>query len=692
MELDYPETRRESVTETMGGVTFDDPYRWLESETDEVRDWQAAQNRLAEETLRSWPGFEEVRKAVERLSVDTRVFAPRASGGKWFQHWLPTPESDQPALVVRDHPSAPPRILLDPNQLSAERGMPVSADWFTPSPDGRIVGIGLSEAGDEQSVLHLVDVESGELLDDRIPFMGSGAVAWLPDASGLYYNGGLGPQSVTMDRRIFFHKVGSPVPGLSDYEDLDLVGAMVVPQVSDDGRYVAAISGDYRIRPYFYLDRDAGKGWQPLLKDLDGLHYLGFFDGDEYVALTTDGAPLGRVVTIPLATPTERGTWRELVPESEANIRGLARASKSRFLVADLVDARTRIRVFERDGTALDDVPLPGPGVFVAAIHWATFGGVSSPDSAVVSLAYTAVDTSPAVYLYDLDSRTLEEHTPPAHRASGIVTRQEFAESADGTRVPMTVVHREDLPNARPQPALIYAYGGFNIPHLASYSPMHLAFVESGGVLVLPNLRGGGEYGEAWWEAGRRANKQNTFDDLYAVAETLVDSGIAQRGRVAVEGRSNGGLLTGVAVTQRPDLWAAVVSIVPIYDLFRTVLLDPYGSYATTYEYGDPRVPKEAEWLIKYSPYQNARGETAYPATLISAGGNDVRCPPWHARKLAAALQAAAAADNPVLLRVHQGIGHGVGRPTSAAIDNESEWISFAMAHLGMEPAATRPS
>ncbi|MFD0476934.1 prolyl oligopeptidase family serine peptidase [Nonomuraea thailandensis] len=408
--------------------------------------------------------------------------------------------------------------------------------------------------------------------------------------------------------------------------------------------------------------------------------------GDSYVAVTTAGAPRGRLVRIPLDSPGDPASWTELIPGGDAVLTGVTLAG-DRLVLGELVDTVSRIRVLDLDGKELGEVPLPGPGsvssVAQGVIALGVMDQVIGCDDAI-TFAYTSYTQSPTVYHYCLGTGVLTELQGSGHTLPGLVTTRIWATSADGTRVPCTLVHRADLDRSRPQPALIHGYGGFNVAELASYLGPVAAFVEAGGVYAHAHVRGGGEFGLRWWESGRLHAKQNSFDDLYAIAERLIADGITAPDRLAVQGASNGGLLTGVAVTQRPALWRAVVCGAPKLDLMR-VARDPVGTAATLPEYGNPNDPADAPVLMAYSPYHHVRPGTPYPAILLDAGANDPRCPVWHSRKFAARAQAATTSAHPVLLRVWPGAGHG-GATWTTIVEQQAYWLAFVMRELDVVP------
>ena len=660
-------------SETIGGITFDDPYRWLEEDTAETREWQQRQDEVAKETIGRLPLVEHLRATTGRRRHESLVFAPSLHGRRWFQLVAGDPGT-RPVLRAGSAMSCAGRTIIDPNTWP---GTEVSLDWFYPAPDGAHVAFGLSERGDEQSILHVFEVESGRLLPGPISHTSFGVVAWLPDSSGFFYNAGLGPDTERPQKHLFFHRLGNEWPAVREPAPVREDEEFVYPQVSPDGRWVMAVSSEIEPRPDSIRAVQGGE-WRPFLLDFPGT-YAGFFHGDRYVAITTDGAPRGRLVSIPLETPRQRSTWHELVPEGEGVMRSACVAGDTVVLV-DLVDTRSRIRLLSPDGRLEDEVPLPGEGT-VGTRH-TRYQAMSEPmvsatDDALL-FVFSTFSRPPCLYRYVLAERRLEELSSPGPEVPNVVSELRRCRSTDGYEVSYWLVRSMGADSDFPRPALIYGYGGWNLAWgLPCYVAELAPFLEAGGALVFPHLRGGGELGEAHWHDGRLERKQNTFDDLYAVAEALIAEGVTGSDRLGLVGESNGGLLAGAGLTQRPDLFRVVVPMVPLLDLIRHPR-DPYlAEYAV--EYGDPRDSDFASVLHDYSPYHNARVGERYPATLVICGDGDIRCPPWHGRKFVARLQEANASGHPVRLRVVDDAGH-----LSAGERSTHEWLCFLMTELGM--------
>jgi prolyl oligopeptidase len=679
--LSYPAAPERPVQETIGGIEFVDPYEWMEEDSPETLAWQEAQNDLAVRYLHSWPGYEPLKQRLAAYS-GRQVAAPHRAGDRWFRITPADTPEGRAVLRVAASPREEGRILVDPNAIEADA--PVSLDWYFPSPQGTYIAYGLSQRGDEQSVLHVVEVETSRVLPDRIPETMQSTVAWLPDESGFYYAGTKGTGSAA--QRLFFHRLGEP--NAEEPEPIENPNLFCRPATSDDGRYLVAGMGDLEPRPFYIKELPDGE-WRPFLRDVPGI-VAGTFVGDRFVAVERDGHPRGRLVSIPVATAADRWTWEELIPESDVVLQYVSRAG-DRLLLSELVDASSRLSLAALDGTRLGVIPMPAAGV-IALTGAGTIGAwapmaYSSADHPEVTFVYQSLTVAPAVYQYNVETEDLERLSEPEAERSDLTVRQIWATSADGQQIPFYAVYRDDLDLSEPRPALMHAYAGFNYALMPAYFPHFLEVADAGGVFLLVNARGGSEFGAGWWRGGRKATKQNTFNDVFAAAEKAVGIGLTTHDRLAFEGASNGGMLAGALITQRPEYFAAVVPNVPLLDLLR-VDRGTYGGMASAMEYGDPDDPEEAAILFAYSPYHNVTPRNSYPATLIFAGVSDARCPIWHSRKFAARLQAATASDEPVLLRAFEDVGHGTGYSAEALRAATAEWLGFIMNRLGLMPGS----
>lgn len=678
-----PPTPREEVADTWHGERIVDPYRWLESADGRVREWTDAQNartRAALDAVAARPAF--VSRLRELLSVGL-LSTPRPAG-PWIFHTRRDGQQKQAVLFVRRGVGGRDRVLVDPNALD-EAGL-VALDWYYPSPDGGYVAYGLSRGGDELSTLHVIDVRSGAHCGDAIPHTQRSSVAWAGE--GFYYTvhpapGAVPPGDEHYHRRIRYHQLGDDHAGdpLVFGEGRPKEDILQV-QTSPDGRWVMAIAFQGWARSDVYLfDRHApGAGWRTVVEGEDGIT-TGTLTNEHLWLRTNLDAPNYTIVRAELSAP-ERQAWRVVVPESEHAIE-LFDVSRDRVAIVHLADATSRVSIWTHDGSARRDVVLPGLGT--------VSGLAADPAGDLVTYTYESFTAPAAAYGVRPDGTPVEIvrlAAPPRLDPGSFVVEQTAYTSRDGTRVTMFLVHRADVRPTGDVPTVLSGYGGFNVSRTPVYSAGVAAWVEAGGLFALPNLRGGGEYGERWHRAGMLERKQNVFDDFHSAAEALIASGWTTRQRLGISGGSNGGLLTGAALTQRPELFAAVYCAVPLLDMLR------YQNFLIARfwiaEYGSAEDPKQYRWLRAYSPYHQVREGVRYPAVLFTTAEGDSRVDPMHARKMAALMQSVTA-DDPeavVLLRVERDAGHGVGKPLEKQVDDLADQYSFFAWRLGLDASS----
>jgi len=679
--VEYPVTPVRPVRNSIGGIEYDDPYQWLEATTPEVLDWQAAQNALTDRLLAGQAAlagqFDEL---LEACFVDTvACFAPREVGGQWWRQYRPGHQRYQ-VIEVAPSPSTPGRIVFDANALS-DMEEPVLGRW-APSPDGTKLLASISAGGGAPR--HLVlELATGSILRDGLEGQGVSFVAWGPASDELYYtateveaSGSDQPRPVT---RMYRQALQPGAP--RQPESIEFPHPAAWPVLSNDGRFLLAMMDQTAARPAYIKDL-AGGDWRPFLRDLPA-GCRGHIVGDEYVAVTTLDAPRGRVVGIPLRDPGEPARWRVIVPETDARIAGVTPVG-AELIVGDFLDGATRLRRIGLAGEPRGDIELPGLGAvgkfalghILSGIDDLVWSGLTG-----ISFIYSSTTSAPAPYRWTPDTG-LERIAAPRIVLNDVAETRHFATSRDGTRVPYRVYRAHGAP--QDAPVIVTGYGGFNVPWLPAYDAMAAAWIMAGGIWVHTHLRGGGELGTEWWQGGRLHRKQNTFDDMNAVAEALIASGLASRDRLGVIGSSNGGLLAGAAIVQRPDLYGAAVPQVPILDLLR-FRNDPVTYAIGLADYGNPNLPEHARYLHECSPYHGVVPGKNYPAVLLDAGEHDRACPPWHARKMAARLQAATGGAGPVLLRVRVGTGHNA-MSASAASERIREELVFMGWQLGLRP------
>jgi prolyl oligopeptidase len=685
--MDLPPARREPVTKTVGGVTFEDPYAWLQADTPESLAWQWQQDAAAESSMRAWPGFERLKAAIAAAGSGSAAFmrsAPRLNGGRWF--WFAPSEKSMRTVwssTRLDDPGAP--IVQMSQLVKPEDAAATNVYWFEPSPNGEFVVMTVCSHGAMVGEFRVVETATGRVLPIVAPALAyTGAVpGWLPDASGFYYN------DRTDDGRHRLRFV--PVkPGVAPRPDAVFEFAAVpanvsglTAEVSPDGKRIIGLAGPHERIAYVIGDTSTNQWRRFLPEGYEGEVGGAWVDSATYVARAhSDEYPRGRIVRIPVETSTDASTWRELVPQGEAVLRAVGVVA-GRIVVADLLHVSARFRTLDLQGRDERVVPVEGPGNSMVAMLMRRFDR-----SEALTFDYQTFTRSNAIHHYDVERDRLTTLLASQHKIDGVRVTQRFAKSLDGTRVPYFLVHREDLALDRPRPALLTGYGGFN----AAWMPMFLAhlapFVQAGGVLIHANLRGGAEYGKHWHDAGRLACKWNVFLDLFAVAEQAIADGITRPDQFAMTGASNGGLLAGAAIVHRPDLWRVVAPVVPLYDQMEPLPLDTQFDPVRAIffeDYGDPKHPVMAKVLYSYSPYHNVRDAVAYPAVFQVFGEKDLGCMPFHGRKFTARLQSATTAKHPILLRVWKNTGHGSIEPEVALLQ-ATEWVGFIMRELGMSP------
>jgi prolyl oligopeptidase len=693
MRLGYPPTRIEYVSEPVGDDQALDPYRWLEGESDEVHQWQARQGEVATAHVRSWPHFEGVRALVDRYTVSALTAVPRFASGKWFREETLEGRTVGRVLIA-DQPYGSGRVVADVADFQIGNS-PAVLSWASPAPNGSVLAIGICNDGSEQNTIRLIDVETRKVRGDAPPHVlhdeFTGGAVWLPDSSGFYYVALTGSVH-EFNQAVFLHRLGHAAPTSPEAIPLPADKDYTLIQIAGNGRWAVAVHRGINPIPAAVLNLDdRGAPWRPFMTDVAGT-VAGHVIEDRYIAVTDVDAPRGRVVAIPLDSPApnDPSTWHELVPASNAVLVGITPVQDRMYLM-ELEDTYGKVRIIDQCGGHIGQVPLPGKGAVELAKYVRPFFLLpprGHPDEFL--FAFSSLTRSSGIYRHRPGEESVEELYPPRVRLDGAHVEDRFASSFDGTRIPYQVMRLDSVGADSPQPTLICAYGGFSDPFMPGFPSSGLltrggaAFVAAGGTFVLSHLRGGGEYGREWWEGGRSKNKQNSFADLYAIAEDLIARGDATAELLGLTGASQGGLTTGVAVTQRPDLWKVAVPRAPLLDLIGA-LRDPYF-YWWCDEYADPKDPSEISRMMGFSPYHLVRDGASYPAVLIDAGDTDPRTPPWHARKWAARMQAAQEGDAPILLHIWENVGHGDATARQILVAETAEWLAFVMQHLSMKP------
>jgi prolyl oligopeptidase len=676
--LAYPAARREDVADVLHGERVADPYRWLEDGgRPETREWTAAQNALTEAYLAGVAGRPRIRERLETLLAIGSLSVPSPARGRYFYQYRGG-RQNQPVLYMRDGVAGPDRVLLDPNLLDADGT--TALDWYHPSEDGRLLAYGLSQDGSEQSVLHVLDVGTGTSLPNRIPRTRAADLAWLPDGSGFYYTRYPAPGTVPegdepYHRAVYFHRLGmDPAADALVFKPAEKEHWPGV-SLSPDGRWLLiGVARTFDQTDLYLQDLVAGTPLVAVAKDLPAL-FEGQVVQDRLYLRTNLHASTYGIYALDPAQPDLAAAAELVAPRPDAVLDGATVVGRH-LALSYLEQATSRLRLARLDGTEVTEHALPGSGsLFGLGAEW---------DGDELFYGFSSYTLPPSVYRIDLErgTETLWRRVEADLEPDRYVVRQVTYPSADGTPITMFVAHARDLTLDGTNPTYLTGYGGFNISMAPAFSRSVFLWLERGGVLAVPNLRGGGEYGEGWHQAGMLGNKQNTFDDFIAAAEWLIGHGYTRPDRLAIAGGSNGGLLMGAVLTQRPDLFRAVVIQVPLLDMLRYHLFLLARLWIP--EYGSPDEPAEYAWLRAYSPYHHVREGTPYPAVMLATAESDTRVDPMHARKMAARLQAATGSARPVLLRLESKAGHGAGKPIAKVVDELTDTWSFVFHELGL--------
>jgi len=678
--IEYPETKRGDVVDEYHGTQVPDPYRWLEDvESEATAAWVAAQNQVTESYLQALPQRQPLRERLETLWNYERYGRPVLRGQKVF-YTHNDGLQDQSILYQSDGLDAERQVLIDPNTLS-EDGTVALAGW-QPTDDGRLMAYGLADGGSDWRTWRVRDTATGNDLEDVVRWVKFSGIAWLPDSSGFFYGRYAEPApgeeltGTNYNQKLFFHRLGTPQSDdVLVYERPDQKEWGFQPEVSQDGRWLVINNwkGSEPQSQIFLQDLQSEEAAvRPLITGFDAEYEFIAADGETLFFLTDHEAPRRRVIAVPAAAD-DRDAWREVLAEGEEVLEAVHLLGDRLFTVA-LQDARSVARIYGLDGSLVREIELPGLGSVGG------FGGLR--DAEQTFYTFTNYVTPPSVYRFDLttDTSALWRRPDVAFETEAYETTQHFYKSKDGTQVPMIVTHRKGIARDGSHRTLLYGYGGFNISLTPGFSPAVAAWLDAGGVYAVPNLRGGGEYGRQWHEAGMQGQKQNVFDDFIAAAEFLIEEGYTESSRLGIRGGSNGGLLVGAVMTQRPELFGACLPAVGVMDMLRFHRFTIGWAWVT--EFGSSDDPEQFQNLLGYSPLHNVQAGTCYPPTLVTTADRDDRVVPGHSFKFAAALQAAQACAQPVLIRIETRAGHGAGTPVSKSLDLYADLWAFLMANL----------
>lgn len=680
--FNYPDTKKVDTTDNYHGTVVADPYRWLEDlDSPETAKWVEAQNSVTMPYLKQLPGREIIKNRLKTLWDYPKYGVPVKESGLYLYRYNDGLQN-QSVLMVADELDAEPRVLIDPNTLS-EDGT-VSLNGYDISPDGKYIAYSISRSGSDWREFYIRDIATGEDLGDHLEWIKFSGMSWSADGSGFYYSRyptpgeGESMENQNKNMKVYFHQLGTQQS--SDrlvYERPDNPDWGFVSQVTHDGNYLAMSvwkGTDTRNR-FYYKDLTKAKSKVvELLNDFDAMYNFVGNKGAVFYFHTNLEAPMGRVIAIDITEPG-RSNWREIVPEVDNKLSGVTMAGE-KLVLSYLKDAHSLLQIHSLDGTLEKELSLPSLG---------TVSGVSGkPGDNELFYSFSSFSQPSTIYRYNLSTRktTVFKEPEVAFEPGDYITEQIFYESKDGTQVPMFIVRHKDVDATGNNPTLLYGYGGFNISLTPRFNVGNLVWMEQGGIYALANIRGGGEYGEAWHKAGTKEKKQNVFDDFIAAANYLIDNGYTSSQKLAIEGGSNGGLLVGAVMTQQPDLFAVALPAVGVMDMLRYHKFTIGWAWAS--DYGRSDNPEDFEYLYAYSPLHNLEQGVDYPATLVTTADHDDRVVPSHSFKFISTLQEKHAGSDPVLIRIETKAGHGAGKPTEKVIAEECDKIIFTAYHTGL--------
>jgi prolyl oligopeptidase len=684
--LTYPVAAKGDVVDDYAGTKVPDPYRWMEAlDSPEVAAWVAASNAVTDPYLAKLPLRAHFNTRLTELWNYPRVGVPIVRAGKLFYARNSGLQRQSP-VFMRTSATAPPALVIDPNVISEDGSLSLS-QWM-PSPDGSLLAYGLAEGGADWNTVRVRDIASGKDLADEVRWMRFSSLSWTNDNKGFFYSRYPEPpknkvlEAALSGHALYYHRVGTPQSqDTLVYERKDLAGWIIDGQVTEDGRYVLIMmfEGAENKNSLYYADLERpaapkiGGPVKPLMMSNDAEYWPIGNSGTTLYLRSDKDAPNRRIVALDLRNPAA-AAWKTVVPERKEAIENVA-VIGGRIVVQYLVDVQSRLLLFGFDGAPQGELALPGAGT-VAGLR----GREDAPD---VWYSFSSPLLPATVYVFNpaaKKSESFEAAAPPVD-TSQFETKALFATSKDGTRVPFFLTARRNVERNGQNPTMIYGYGGFSVSTLPAYRQDVPAWLERGGIWVTASMRGGAEYGEAWHKAGMLEKKQNVYDDFIAVAEQLVKDGYTSPPRLGIMGGSNGGLLVGVAMQQRPDLFAVALPAVGVMDMLRYDRFTGGALWVT--EYGSASNPAQLPFLIRYSPVHNITAGTCYPATLITTADHDDRVVPSHSFKFAAAMQAAQGCAKPVLIRVEVQGSHGY-RPTDKLIAERADQWAFAAEQMGM--------
>lgn len=679
--IDYPVTQKEEVKDTYFGTEVADPYRWLEDDNSaETAAWVEAQNEVTFNYLESLPYRDEIKQQLTDLMDYPKHGTPFKEAGKYY-FFKNDGLQNQSVLYATDDLSKEPTLVLDPNTLSEDGTVALSG--LELSKDGKYLVYMVAKSGSDWNEIFVKDLETGELLDDHIQWVKFSGLAWYNN--GFYYSAYDKPEAGTelsesnQFQKIYYHKLGTAQQeDQLVMEDSEKPKRMFGAGITDDKRFLLVSMSEASHGNALSVKDLSKKGsaYIPLMEKLDYEFHVQDNIGDDLYVLTNYNAPKYRLLKININQP-EEANWVETIPEQDEVLQSVSFVG-GKIVAEFMKDAHSVVHVYQYDGALDYEIELPGIGSV------GSFSG--KKDEPVAFYSYTSFNTPGEIYQYNFDTKETSLFYRPEIKFNpdDYVVKQEFFKSKDGTPVPLFIVHKKGIELDGSNPTLLYGYGGFNISLTPGFSPTRMVFVENGGVFVMANLRGGGEYGEEWHQAGTKLNKQNVFDDFIGAAEYLIEEKYTSSNKLGIMGGSNGGLLVGAVTNQRPDLFQVALPAVGVMDMLRFHKFTIGWAWAG--DYGTSEDSKEMfEYLYGYSPYHTIKSGVDYPAVLVTTADHDDRVVPAHSFKYIARLQELHTGSMPTLIRIDVKAGHGAGKPTAKVIEEYADVWSFLFYHLGMK-------
>ena len=683
-KLQYPGAKKIDQVDELHGVNVQDPYRWLEDDvrqSKEVADWVAAENGITTAYLSAIPQRDAIKKRLTELWNYEKFGAPFKAGGRYF-YFKNDGLQNQSVLYKLESLNAEPVVLIDPNKWSKDGTVALGSTSF--SDDGRFAAYSVAEAGSDWNTWRILEVETGRQLTDELKWVKFSGASWTPDNKGFFYSRydappeGAAFQKTNLNQQVFYHRIGS-----SQSDDVLVYKRSDEPtwgfgtRVTEDGRYLVIEIWKGTDHKYRVVYKDLTEPYGMPVELIDNFDHEYSFIGNEgttFFFQTDLDAPRKRIVAIDIRKPRE---IREIVPQSTETLTGVDIVANL-FVATYLKDAKTQVKMYSLDGTFVREVEFPGIG------SASGFGGKRTDTETFYS--FSSFATPPTIFRYELltGKSTKLRQAQVKFNPDDYIVEQVFYPSKDGTKVPMFITHKKGIKLDGTNPTLLYGYGGFSISLMPGFSIARIGWLEMGGIYAMPNLRGGGEYGEDWHRQGTKLRKQNVFDDFIGAAEWLIEHKYTSRSKLAIQGGSNGGLLVGACMTQRPDLYGACLPAVGVMDMLRFQKFTAGRFWVD--DYGSADNADEFKALFAYSPYHNLKPGSKYPATMVTTADTDDRVVPGHSFKFAARLQACQSGDAPTLIRIETRAGHGAGKPTDKLIEEVADQWAFLVKNLGMNP------